>query len=68
MGQDMRDYYESEQRAKDRRSAEVLDALKECVSAMRNAIDAGCVEHLDACDDGGAFWNAALERARKVLA
>lgn len=30
-------------------------------AAMQRAYDEGCVDHLDACDDGGAFWHEALE-------
>lgn len=32
--------------------------------AMRRAMDEGCVDHLDACSDAGAFWHTVLQGTR----
>jgi hypothetical protein len=38
-------------------------ALKACANAMRKSREVGCTDHLDCCDDAGAFWHDALETA-----
>lgn len=42
-------------------------ALRACVAAMKQSIEVGCTDHLDCCDDGGAFWHNAFEEAEELL-
>jgi len=42
-------------------------ALELTVAAMKRGVDVGCVEDLDACDDGGEFWHAALRQGVAAL-
>jgi hypothetical protein len=46
--------------AKDARIAELEAEVARLKYAMRRAVSEGCVDHLDACDDAGAFWHNAL--------
>lgn len=43
------------------------EVIAELVAAMNKSVDMGCTDHLDACDDVGAFWHDALSRATEVL-
>ena len=47
---------------------ETREALHAALVAMQRGLDEGCVDHLDCCEDGGAFWYVAVEGARAVLA
>ena len=42
---------------------ELKRMLANCAYAMRKSVEYGCTDHLDCCDDGGAFWYSALEEA-----
>lgn len=44
-----------------------LLVIQQLVTAMKKAKDVGCVDHLDCCDDVGAFWYDALEAGEKAL-
>lgn len=42
-------------------------AVRECLDAMRKAVDEGCVDHLDASERAGEWWHAALEAGDAAL-
>lgn len=42
--------------------------IKELLDAMHESEKCGCTDHLDCCDDGGAFWYDAIKRAKEALA
>ena len=46
---------------------QIVNALRACVAAMRKSEEEGSTEHLDAHDDGGAFWYDAIRNAKIVL-
>lgn len=48
-------------------SDDAKDIIRELLEAMKEAERVGCVDHLDCCDDGGAFWYDAVERAEEAL-
>lgn len=41
--------------------------LSAVVSAMEKSVEVGCTDHLDCCEDGGAFWYDALDEAKSLL-
>lgn len=42
-------------------------ALRDCVTAMKRSSEEGTTDHLDCCEDGGAFWHGAIEKAEALL-
>ena len=42
-------------------------ALQGCINAMKKSKEVGCTDHLDCCDDAGAFWYDAIENAKTLL-
>lgn len=42
-------------------------ALAACIAAMKKSVDVGCTEHLDADDDHGTWWYAAIEAGEAAL-
>jgi len=47
---------------------ELMEALKKCKDAMVKSKEVGCTDHLDCCDDYGAFWHNAVENADETIA
>lgn len=45
----------------------LLKALQDCVNAMKYSKEIGCTEYLDAAEDGGDFWYAAMHNAEDLL-
>lgn len=46
----------------------LVAACKQLTEAMRHAVEVGCVDHLECCEDLGAFWDAALTAGKAALA
>ena len=42
-------------------------AVRKLLSAMQQAVDEGCADHFDCCDDAGEFWDGAIRNAEAVL-
>lgn len=49
------------------REQKLENAVRSLLAAIKEAQDAGCIDHLDCCDDGGDFWYNAIEAANESL-
>lgn len=47
---------------------DLLAACKALRAAMFHSNEIGCTDHLDAADDGGAFWHDSLNAADAAIA
>lgn len=47
--------------------AELRGALRLCLAAMTRSLDEGSTDHLDASEDGGAYWWEARKAALEAL-
>jgi hypothetical protein len=45
----------------------VVKALDKLITAIEKAKEVGCVQYLDACEDGGEFFYNAIETAKQAL-
>lgn len=46
---------------------QLVAALRDCIAAMKKSKNVGCTDHLDCCDDAGAFWYDAIENGLQLI-
>lgn len=49
------------------REQELEAVVERLIAAMKDSIDYGCTDHLDCCEDAGAFWYDAIDEAQALL-
>lgn len=50
-----------------KRLRDAESALRDCITAMKRSSEEGTTDHFDCCEDGGAFWYGAIEKAEALL-